>query len=226
VRQLIVNADDFGLTGGVTLGILEAHQRGIVTSTSLMVDTRYSPEAARLSRRYPNLSVGLHATLTDEQENLVATEGCLEALDQQFARFYELTGRSPTHLDSHHNVHRLHDFAPLFRAFANRRGLPLREHSPVRYVPSFYGQWDGETHPEQISPDGLRRVLIDQATSAINELGCHPGHVDKTLHSFYSHERTLELQTLCSPEARVMVMNLGFELVSFAAVHSTGIASI
>jgi hypothetical protein len=38
VPRLIVNADDFGMTAGVTEGIVEAHIRGIVTSTSLMVD--------------------------------------------------------------------------------------------------------------------------------------------------------------------------------------------
>ena len=37
MRGLIVNADDFGLTAGITRGILRAHDEGIVTSTSLMV---------------------------------------------------------------------------------------------------------------------------------------------------------------------------------------------
>jgi len=37
-RYLIVNADDFGADDGTTRGIIEAHERGIVTSTSLMVD--------------------------------------------------------------------------------------------------------------------------------------------------------------------------------------------
>ena len=40
LRRLIVNADDFGMTAGVTEGILDAHVRGIVTSASLMVSRR------------------------------------------------------------------------------------------------------------------------------------------------------------------------------------------
>lgn len=36
-RRLIVNADDFGLSKGVNHGILAARDRGIVTSTSLMI---------------------------------------------------------------------------------------------------------------------------------------------------------------------------------------------
>ena len=36
VRRLIVNADDFGLTAGVNRAIVEAHQKGIVTSATLI----------------------------------------------------------------------------------------------------------------------------------------------------------------------------------------------
>jgi predicted glycoside hydrolase/deacetylase ChbG (UPF0249 family) len=36
-RILIVNGDDFGRTAGVNRGIIEAHQRGVLTSASLMV---------------------------------------------------------------------------------------------------------------------------------------------------------------------------------------------
>ena len=38
MRYLIVNGDDFGLSPGVSRGIIEAHRHGILTSTSLMVD--------------------------------------------------------------------------------------------------------------------------------------------------------------------------------------------
>ncbi len=50
-RTLIVNADDFGLTEGVSRGILEAHRRGIVTSTTLLVNgPNGRPLAPELSR--------------------------------------------------------------------------------------------------------------------------------------------------------------------------------
>ena len=42
-RRLIVNADDYGLTAGVSRGILEAHRRGIVTSTTLLVNRPVDP---------------------------------------------------------------------------------------------------------------------------------------------------------------------------------------
>src|SRR5689334_198294 len=37
-RQVIINADDFGMSVEIDRGILEAHDRGVVTSASLMVN--------------------------------------------------------------------------------------------------------------------------------------------------------------------------------------------
>ena len=52
-RSLIVNADDFGLSAAVNAGILEAHERGIVTSTSIMVRKPAAGEAAAPRRPAP-----------------------------------------------------------------------------------------------------------------------------------------------------------------------------
>jgi len=61
---LIVNADDYGLTAGVNRGIELAHNRGIVTSTSAMVNQPASEQVASLSARHAELGVGLHLTFT------------------------------------------------------------------------------------------------------------------------------------------------------------------
>src|SRR5918996_571565 len=62
-RYLIVNADDFGLSSGVNRGIIAAHERGIVTSASLMVRWPAAHEAATYARTRPQLGVGLHVDL-------------------------------------------------------------------------------------------------------------------------------------------------------------------
>jgi predicted glycoside hydrolase/deacetylase ChbG (UPF0249 family) len=61
--NLVVSADDLGLSPGVTKGILESHRRGIVRSTSLMVTADFSAEAAAQARMEPDLEVGLHIDL-------------------------------------------------------------------------------------------------------------------------------------------------------------------
>jgi hopanoid biosynthesis associated protein HpnK len=65
VRRLIVNADDFGYTSGVNRAIVEAHSRGIVTSSTLMAKGAAFNEAVQLASSVPNLSVGCHVVLTD-----------------------------------------------------------------------------------------------------------------------------------------------------------------
>jgi chitin disaccharide deacetylase len=65
LRRLIVNADDFGFTSGVNRGIVEAHARGIVTSSTLMAKGAGFEEAVFLARSAPALSVGCHVVLID-----------------------------------------------------------------------------------------------------------------------------------------------------------------
>jgi hopanoid biosynthesis associated protein HpnK len=74
VRRLIINADDFGLTSGVNHGILEAHQKGIVTSATLMVDGRAFDEAVRFAKTEPRLGVGCHVVLVDGKPLLPASQ--------------------------------------------------------------------------------------------------------------------------------------------------------
>ncbi len=65
VRQLIVNADDFGLTGGVNRAIAETHAQGVVTSTTLMASGAAFGDAVARARSTPGLSVGCHVVLVD-----------------------------------------------------------------------------------------------------------------------------------------------------------------
>ena len=62
--KLIVNADDFGLTDGVTFGILSAIERGIVTSTTMMVNMPGTQTAAEIARKAPALAIGLHINIS------------------------------------------------------------------------------------------------------------------------------------------------------------------
>jgi hopanoid biosynthesis associated protein HpnK len=67
VQRLIVNADDFGLTRGVNRAILECHQRGIVTSTTLMANSDEFEDAVASAKRLAAqaLGIGCHVVLAD-----------------------------------------------------------------------------------------------------------------------------------------------------------------
>jgi len=93
VRRLIVNADDFGLTSGVNRAIVEAHQRGIVTSATLMANGRAFDQAAELARTVPHLSLGCHVVLVDGEPLLPAPQvPTLLAADGQQQRFRNSIG--------------------------------------------------------------------------------------------------------------------------------------
>ena len=223
IRRLIVNADDFGAGRGLNRGIAEAHREGIVTSASLMVEMPGSEEAARLATTMPGLSVGLHAVLTGEEGAPLVDfddeQVCRAELRRQLRRFEELRGGPPTHLDSHHNVHRDPRLLPGFLELAAERRIPLREHSGARYLPDFYGQWeDGETHLESIAPASLIQLLA-AIGPGVTELGCHPGYVDGDFRSSYSGEREAELRTLCDPAVRRALEELGIEPIDFRALE-------
>jgi chitin disaccharide deacetylase len=74
VRRLIINADDFGLTQGVNRGILEAHNLGVVTSSTLMANGQAFEDAVRLAHSAPRLNVGCHIVLVDGTPLLRKTE--------------------------------------------------------------------------------------------------------------------------------------------------------
>lgn len=65
MRRLIINADDFGLTHGVNRAIAEGHVRGVVTSTTLMANSRAFDEAVLIAKSNDKWSVGCHLVLVD-----------------------------------------------------------------------------------------------------------------------------------------------------------------
>jgi predicted glycoside hydrolase/deacetylase ChbG (UPF0249 family) len=200
-RFLIVNADDLGADRGTTRGIIEAHARGIVTSASLMVDMPDARAAVRAAREHPRLGVGLHVSFTAGPRTVdLADPGAVRReLERQIGRFVELTGQPPTHIDSHHHVHRRAELAPLFVALCRSRRIPLRGFSGVTYLGHFYGQWEhGKTDLRHISPEYLMS-LLGGVRAGVSELACHPGDRDARFDPMYDWQRRFELDALTDP---------------------------
>ena len=229
-RYLIVNADDFGQSSGVNRGIIEAHERGIVTSASLMVRWPAAAEAAEYGREHPNLSLGLHFDLGEwvyRDEDWVPVyevaprddaTAVADEVSEQLATFRRLVGRDPTHIDSHQNVHLKE---PRVRSVlievARRFEVPLRHFSPrVCCRGDFYGQTPkGLPWPDAISVEGLIEILA-ALPPGITELACHPG-VDDDLESMYRSERAKEVEVLCDSRVRAAIIAEGIELGSFGS---------
>jgi predicted glycoside hydrolase/deacetylase ChbG (UPF0249 family) len=225
-RLLIVNADDLGLSEGVNAGIAAAHERGIVTSASLMVRQAAAAAAAAYADAHPDLAVGLHIDLGQwdyvRGEWTVAYQRCAQddpaaveaECDAQLRLFRELLDRDPTHLDSHQHTHMSEPVASVAEDLAAQLGVPLRGHR-IRYEGGFYGQSGrGEPWPRGIAVEHLIE-LIESLPEGWTELGCHPG-LGVEAESSYGPEREVEVEVLCDPRVRGTIENANVELRSFA----------
>jgi predicted glycoside hydrolase/deacetylase ChbG (UPF0249 family) len=155
-RMLIVNADDYGLTSGVSAGIRRAALHGIVTSTTAMMNMPSAvAELPKALVQCPSLGIGVHLTLTvgkpllspskvpslvDEQGYFFRREAFVKHLPlinveearsewtTQVEEFVRVTGLKPDHLDSHH--HSSYFTSDLFE---NMLELAALYRCPIRY---------------------------------------------------------------------------------------------
>jgi len=154
LRQLVVNADDLGLTIGVNDGIFDAHDLGILTSASLFANAPATDDAIRRARWHRSLGVGAHLTLVDgapilhsrQVPSLVTGDGrfrrswkpfivaCLQGrislreveleLTAQIERLQK-SGVALTHLDAHKHVHAYPPIFAIVARVAVRFGIPV-----------------------------------------------------------------------------------------------------
>lgn len=204
--RLIVNADDYGRTPGVSRGIRQAHLEGMVTSTTALMNMPGVEDALEQALRdCPRLGLGVHLVATSGWPVLPAakvkslTGGEEFFLTQQIDRledvnlnelrdewhaqieqFVKATGRSPDHLDSHH--HFMFFSEPIFRLtleLAQEYHCAVRSTLPIRR--------SGET-------GGLPRPTYVQANTYVpallGEYGVrHPDHFEAT---FYNETANVE----------------------------------
>ena len=153
MKQLIVNADDFGLHPLINAGIIKGHQEGFITSTSLMPSAPCWQEAVRLAKENPRLGIGVHLTLVGGVPSVLPKEQVSSLLDDEglflpdyvaFAKRYysgavkkaeleaELRaqleralscGVNITHIDSHQHTHVLPGINSLVLKLSNEYNI-------------------------------------------------------------------------------------------------------
>jgi len=217
-RFAIVNADDLGMAAEIDRGIFEAHDRGIVTSTSLMVDGPDAETAIRQTRQRPDLGVGIHVAFDASGKWLFDApdlDRIQRELDRQLTAFVGLTGGPPDHIDSHHHVHGRFNVARLFLEAGRRYGVPVRGFSDAVYTGGFYGQPEfGRTDMSRITVDALLS-LLRSLKPGISEVSCHPGYLRARPDAVYNLEREEELRTLTDARLKTMIAEEGIRLINY-----------
>lgn len=223
---MIVNADDFGQSEGINRGILVAHERGIVTSASLMVRWKEAEAGCRAAEQF-GLGLGLHVDLGEwafyrgawspiyEVVDLADEQAVTAEVHRQVEMFADLTGHPPAHIDSHQHVHRRPVVGTAIETVAAKFGSCVRETDPrVRYCGGFYGQnSEGDQLADAISVTALVEIL-QGLPYGVTELGCHPGF-DVEIDTMYRTERTLEVAALCDHRVRAALEAQRIRLCSF-----------
>jgi chitin disaccharide deacetylase len=93
-RLLIVNADDFGMSGSINEAVLDAVRAGVVQSTSLMAPWPRAAQGMRMLREHPNVHFGVHLSVVCDmpgyQWGPVAPAGSVPTLIDESGEFYVL----------------------------------------------------------------------------------------------------------------------------------------
>ena len=245
-RRLIVNADDWGLTRGVSEGILAAHGHGIVTSTTVLATADLDRElVARL--RDSALGVGLHVNLTlgaplTRGKSLVdgggrfvrdARQAAARAsardvraeVEAQVEKFRKVFRRAPTHLDSHHHVGLHPPVREVVLDVARALGIPVRsQDAAARSRARSAGlrtpdHFFGESGPGAYWSPATTLRSLRALPPGLSEFMTHPGWFDADLaYSRYGRQRETEMIGLGTPSARAAAAALGVTLCTFAEI--------
>lgn len=214
--DLIINADDLGLTPGCNEGILQALTEGIVTGTTLMVNTSHTQEAIRLLKQPALNRAGLHLNLTfgepvlpagqvsslvdvhgrfrrkvAEAAALMKPDDVKRELNAQVEKFLA-SGLGLTHLDSHHHVHTQPSILTIAIELAQQLRVPLRQGSDsVRQAIRNAGLTTTDSisltfYGQGATFNNLKQIIQSHPCGTL-EIMCHPAKPDPMLYDISSY---------------------------------------
>ncbi len=216
MKKIIINADDFGLTDGCNRGIIKAIKKGLVTSTTIMMNMAYANKGIDILKSMNFKSLGIHLTLTcgepslpvSEVPTLVNSENKfykrkeslfphmkLEEVEKELKNQIELflkTGLKPSHLDSHHHIHMCDGIREITVKLAKYYNLPLRyvnketKNCLEENNIKTTDKFSMDFYGENATIETIRKTL-SQLKSGSMELMVHPGLVDDELMKLSSY---------------------------------------
>jgi len=244
--KIIFNADDFGLSKGVNLGIAEAYKNGVVRSTTMMAGMAGFDHAAALLKENPGLRVGVHLTLTagksiggvyktltDKKGNFLKLNALTDQINEidlkEVEQEYEAqiqkvlsAGIDIDHFDSHHHTHNLEGIVNVFLKLAKKYHKKVRIYKKELLCGEYADivttdHFDESFYNETATSDHLTEIISGCKGDSL-EIMCHPAYVDYALYqiSSYNIKRVFELNVLTGDEIKNYFAQHNVQICSFS----------
>lgn len=156
MKYLIVNADDFGNYTSVNEGILYGIEKGVITSTSVMITRKHTEDIEKL-KQFPAISVGLHFEMPKGGTPVI------EEFEKQIALFTNLMGRKPDHFDSHKiRPKDINGLVEFLGKYSKENSMPIRDWGHANLIDKFFGlnlEGTGSLTLDRVTPNGLIKAL-------------------------------------------------------------------
>lgn len=182
-NNLIINADDLGMSVEVNTQIEECINLGVITSSTLMANAPAFDDGVRIAKQYPQISVGVHLNLIEfapltnagifRKHGLLGDDGSFiegaifcasiddelrqavfEEWDAQISKVEE-AGLKPTHCDSHEHTHTIQGLQePLCRVLDKHNICRIRR----KIIPSIRLMLRGKQQPVKVQLDKSKAV--------------------------------------------------------------------
>jgi predicted glycoside hydrolase/deacetylase ChbG (UPF0249 family) len=257
-KFVIINADDFGLSDGVCKSILNLFEERAISSTSLMVA---APNAIENIKKWNGKQLlgqaGVHLQLTNgspisssnEVLSLIETTSSkfrdprggtpvkLNEVEKEWRKQIEiateLLGGNPTHLDSHHGVHRIPELFNIYVGLGKEYNIPLRgavagdirtkiELEKINASVAIVREWTGKGLNSENLISQLTKVSQDNPNENIIEIIAHPGFCDEYLKSISSLSvaRENDYYELLSLAQKNMRNQSNYKIISYKDIEN------
>jgi hypothetical protein len=213
---VVINGDDFGFSDGVCRALIELLDAGAISNTTVMIAAAHAPARVRQYASHLAGRAGVHLQLSNGSplSGGPAARTLIDAATRQFRpreetehsdpaeierewrrqieTVTELLGTRPTHLDSHHGVHRLDNCLDIYLGLAAEYNLPVRggrdiaaqmQAHRVSGSSELIRDWTGRDLGLDALKDRLLAAQRDSRAGEVIEVVAHPGYSDAYLRS-------------------------------------------
>ncbi|MGX7149979.1 ChbG/HpnK family deacetylase [Enterococcus ureasiticus] len=237
-KYLIISGDDYGLTKGVSEGILDALDVNGISDTNFIATSDFSLESLELAKKRNLLAMGIHLNLEighsvyyrremDFLNTHLGHDNYYSMIENEFheqINYLIRNGIALSHITYHKNIIDNSNMVRIIEKLALEYDVPVRKlESPNlnRLLKSenilMCDKKIINTNNQNYSLALLKDLFESVGDSKSVELVCHPGYVTKELYmlSSMTNNRQKEWDLFTSSQVKCMIKEMNFEIINY-----------